>query len=973
MTNWQRLALPQPGENEMPCGRLLIHSMAVLTTFGLLVTTAQAENAKLTEIRVYPTEVTLKTNRDRQTIIVQSVDETGITRDVTKDSKLTLDKPEPVLLKGNTLYPQADGEAKLTVTYGGHQVVVPIQVAEAKADRPISFRLDVMPVFMKGGCNTGSCHGAARGKDGFRLSLFGFDPAGDYFRLTRELPERRINLANPVGCLLMEKVTGVTAHTGGKRFALESEMGQTLMRWLKASVPDDAGEVPAVLSLHLYPPNAVLDGDGTEQQLNVLARYADGTTRDVTSLAYFMSSNGTSASVDQKGVVTAHARGEAFLMARYETHTTGSQFIVLPKGFKFTDPKTPTFNYIDKFVHQKLNKLRIIPSEVCSDEVFLRRVYLDIVGVLPNEEEYSRFLGSSEPKKREQLVDELLSRKEFVEIWVMKWAELLTIRTTQQISYKAMLRYYNWLQDKIANNVSMDVMVQELLGSNGGTFTNAATNYYQNETNTLKVSENVAQVFMGMRIQCTQCHNHPFDRWTMNDYYSFGAFFSQIGRKTGEDPREVIVFNSGGGEVKHLVGGRVMKPKFLGGEEPDVSGKDRRVVMAKWLASPQNPYFARNLANIVWSHFMGRGIIEPVDDVRVSNPAVNEELLSELATRFTNYKYDFKKLVRDICLSRTYQLSTQTNETNQSDLTNFSHGALRRIRAEILYDAISQVTETKDKFPGLPLGARAVQIANGNTSSYFLTTFGRAKRESVCSCEVKMEPNLSQALHLINGTTANSKIQSGKLIERRVAETKAALDAANKARTTAVQGQETAAKNLTAVQAKVKQAQQTVQETEKQLADATKAQQEAAAKQKQAIEAAQKETDNKDLQAAAEQATKATADLETKRKTLEQGLADAKKQLAAVTVEQTAAIKAKQEADALVAKADDQIKIVTSQANPQRVIQDLYVRCLSRKPTASEIKSLTGILASAKVEEQQQVLEDIFWSLLNSQEFLFNH
>ena len=973
MTAWQPESLPQPGENQMRCGRIFIHSMAVLTTVALLVTTARAENAKLTEIRVYPSEVSLKTNRDRQSIIVQSVDETGITRDVTKDAKLTLDKSEPVQLKENTLYPQADGETKLTVAYGGHEVVVPIQVTEAKADRPISFRLDIMPIFMKGGCNTGSCHGAARGKDGFRLSLFGFDPAGDYYRLTRELPERRINLADPAGCLLIEKAIGTTPHTGGKRFSLESEMGQTLMRWLNASVPDDPGEVPAVVSLNIYPPNAVLDGDGAEQQLNVLARYADGTTRDVTSLAFFMTSNGTSAEVDQKGVVTGHARGEAFIMARFETHTTGSQFIVLPKGLKFEDPKTPTLNYIDEFVHQKLNKLRIKPSEVCSDEVFLRRVYLDIVGVLPSVEEHERFTSSNDPKKREMLVDELLDRKEFVEIWVMKWAELLTIRTTQQVTYKSMLRYYNWLQSKIASNVPMDVMVQELLGSNGGTFTNAATNYYQNETNTLKVSENVAQVFMGMRIQCAQCHNHPFDRWTMDDYYSFGAFFSQIGRKRGEDPRETIVFNSNSGEVKHLVGNRVMKPKFLGGAQPETAGKDRRVVMAKWLASAENPYFARNLANIVWAHFMGRGIIEPVDDVRVSNPAVNEELLAELAKRFTDYNYDFKKLVRDICTSRTYQLSTQTNESNATDLSNFSHGALRRIRAEVLYDAISQVTETKDKFPGLPLGARAVQIANGNTSSYFLTTFGRAKRESVCSCEVKMEPNLSQALHLINGTTANSKIQSGKVVEQSFAEKRTAIDAANKTRATAVQAQQVAMKNLVAAQEKVTKAQAAVKTAETALAAATKAQQAAATQQAQAADAAQKDAANKELQAAAEQAVKNAADLEAKRKAAEEALAVAKKNLAAATAEQVAATKAKQQADAVVAKADEVLKVATSEADPQRVIETLYVRCLSRKPTASEAKSLGTILAAAKPEEHRQVVEDIFWSLLNSQEFLFNH
>src|SRR5438128_6765058 len=318
----------------------------------------------------------------------------------------------------------------------------------------------------------------------------------------------------------------------------------------------------------------------------------------------------------------------------------------------------------------------------------------------------------------------------------------------------------------------MDQMVQELLSSKGGTFKNPATNYYQNETDTLKVTENVAQVFMGMRIQCAQCHNHPFDRWKMDDYYGFAAFFSQIGRKGTDDPRETIVYNSGGGEVQHPVGGRVMKPKFLGGAEPEVAGKDRRVVLAKWLASPENPYFATNLANIVWANFFGVGIIHEVDDVRVSNPASNPELLQELGKRFTEYKYDFKKLVRDICTSRTYQLATETTPSNEGDSRNFAHGGIRRIRAETFLDCISLVTETKNKFPGLPLGARAVQIADGTVSNYFLSTFGRATRETVCSCEVKLEPTLSQSLHLLNGDVSTQKIQAGNLVGRRLGEKK---------------------------------------------------------------------------------------------------------------------------------------------------------------------------------------------------------
>jgi len=473
--------------------------------------------------------------------------------------------------------------------------------------------------------------------------------------------------------------------------------------------------------------------------------------------------------------------------------------------------------------------LRIAPSELCSDEVFLRRVFLDVIGILPTPEEYTRFMSSKDAKKREKLVDDLLGRKEFAELWVLKWAELLQIRSSNDVSYKAMLLYYNWLQDKIARNVPMDKTVQELLGASGGTFKNPASNYYQLERDTLKISENVAQVFLGMRIQCAQCHNHPFDRWTMNDYYGFAAFFSQVGRKGTDDPRELVIFNSGGGDVRHPVGGRVMKPKFLGGAEPDVTGKDRRVVLAKWLASADNPYFATNLANIVWGHFFGQGIIDPVDDVRISNPASNPELLAEMGKRFTGYKYDFKKLVRDICTSRTYQLSTQANKSNEGDTRNFARAPLRRIKAETFLDCISQVTETKNKFPGLPQGARAVQIADGGISTYFLTTFGRATRETVCSCEVKLEPTLSQSLHLLNGETTTARIAQGNLIGKRLQEKKT-----------------------------------------------------------------------------------------------------------------TAAI-----------------------------LEELYVRCLSRQPTAKEQAKLTALVASEK--DTKKALEDVFWALLNSREFMFNH
>jgi len=649
------------------------------------------------------------------------------------------------------------------------------RVAPASEDPGPSFRLDVMPILMRSGCNTGSCHGAARGKDGFRLSLFGFDPEADYQRITREISGRRINLALTAESFLLTKATNAVPHGGGARIKPGDEYYNTLKRWLDTGAKNDPGPVPAVVAVVLDPPEGVLDGAGATQQLSVRAKYADGSERDVTSLAVFLTNNDNAAKVDATGLVTAGNRGEAFVMARFETHTVGSHFITLPMGLAFQWANPPAANVIDELIHAKLQKLRINPSAICTDEEFLRRASLDICGVLPTSDEYRSFMASADPQKRAALVDQLLLRKEFVDLWVMKWSELMMIRTVpNEVSYKAMLLYYNWLQERIEANTPIDQLVRELLSAKGGTFTEPATNYFQHERDTLKTAENVAQVFMGMRIQCAQCHNHPFDRWTMDDYYGFANFFAQIGRKRGEDPRETIVFNSGNGDVKHPVGGRVVPPKFLGGAVPDTQGRDRREVLADWLASPANEYFGRNLVNIVWAHFFGSGIVDEVDDVRVSNPPVNKALLDVLATRFVESKYDFKQLVREICTSNAYQRSTQANETNADDDRNFSKARLRRIRSEVLLDVVTAATATQNKFQGLPLGARAVQIADGNTSSYFLTTFGRATRGTACSCEVKMEPNLSQALHLLNGDTVQEKIASGGVVKRMLDENRSA-------------------------------------------------------------------------------------------------------------------------------------------------------------------------------------------------------
>ncbi|MEM0925503.1 MAG: DUF1549 and DUF1553 domain-containing protein [Planctomycetota bacterium] len=729
-------------------------------------TAGKREATRRTDLAVYPPEIKLDSARDFQSFVAVLRRDDGITEDASDRVTWKIANPALVKIDGFQLTPQADGETELVAEYLGATVSVPVVVTNASSRPDISFTNDVMPVLTRASCNTGSCHGAARGKDGFQLSLFGFDPKGDYNRITREIGFRRINLAVPEESLFLEKATGAVPHTGGKLFGEDSDYYATVLEWLENGAKLDAADAPppTVDSVAIYPAQAVLEGEGATQRFVAVANYSDGTTRDITRLGAFSSNNSTSAAIDKAGVVTAGRRGEAFVMARYDTHTVGSQVLALPATLEYTPPKV-TGNYIDQLVGKKLQQLRIVPSGLCTDEEFIRRVTLDVTGLLPTEEEYQRFVADPAPDKRAALIDRLLERKEFSEIWAMKFAQLLMIKSSNQVSYKSAFLYANWLTDKFARNVPIDQMVRELLTSTGGTFNSPATNFYEIERDTLKTAENVAQVFMGIRTQCAQCHNHPFDRWTMDDYYGFASFFSQIGRKGGEDYRERIVYNRGGGEVNHLVTKKPVPPKFLGGDSPETRGKDRRAVVAEWLTSSENPFFATSIANRVWAHYMGVGLVDQVDDIRVSNPPSNPELFETLGAKLVEYDFDFRRLVRDICNSEAYQRSSATNESNSHDTRNYSHAIIRRIPSESLLDTICQVTEAPDKFNGLPLGARAVQIADGRTSNYFLTTFGRAPRATVCDCEASTDPSLSQALHLLNGSTTSRKISQGNKIK----------------------------------------------------------------------------------------------------------------------------------------------------------------------------------------------------------------
>jgi hypothetical protein len=655
--------------------------------------------------------------------------------------------------------------------------------------KPVSFRLDVMPVFFRAGCNSGGCHGAAAGKDGFHLSLFGYDPAGDYYRLTRQVPGRRIDLSVPAQSLLLMKATGAVPHSGGRRFKADTEYYSTLLRWIEEGAKDDEANVPQVTGISFVPDKIVFNPKEKPRPLQVVAKYSDGTTRTVNQLALYLTNNKTTADIDDKGLVTPGTKGDTWVFARFAKFTVGAEVIVLPAG-KFAWPKLPDNNYIDAIVDARLKYLRIVPSALAGDEQFLRRVYLDLIGLPPTEAEYERFMKDSSRDKRAKLVDELLARDEFADLQATRWAETLKIRSDNNSSFgtdrKAASAYYDFVHTRMKEDEPLDRFVREQVASVGSNLKNPAVNLYtmlpQGQYDPKAVAQDVAEIFTGMRVQCAQCHNHPFDRWTQDDYYGFVSFFTGVKRKVASEEREFYIYDDPAAPLaKHLLDGRPVPEKFLGGDAPDVAGKDPRIALADWLTSKDNVWFRENLANRIWQQFFGRGIVDPVDDVRISNPPSNRELLQALGQHLADYNFDAKRLIRDICNSRTYQLSTVANETNRDDDRQFSHQQLRRLRADVLLDSISAVTGTPTSFNETPNGIRAVQLFEGvnRSNSYFLKTFGLCSRDSVNASETRMEPTLAQTLHLMNGDTLEGKLNRSTVVSNLLKEKKKPDDIVN--------------------------------------------------------------------------------------------------------------------------------------------------------------------------------------------------
>ncbi len=648
----------------------------------------------------------------------------------------------------------------------------------AAESSPPSFRKDVMPVFFRAGCNAGSCHGASRGKDGFMLSLFGYDPKGDYFRITQEMVGRRVNIAAPEASLLLLKATGSVPHTGGKRIDVDSEYYRTLLSWIDAGAPDDEGAIAVPVEIKLSPERQVFAGKAAPVQSTVSARYSDGTERDVTKLSLFLTNNPAIVTIDSVGLIKPVGRGDSHVFARFDRFTIGTEIIVLPENSNFQWSNPPANNYIDELVYDRLQKLHLLPSDLCDDETFLRRIYLDLCGVPPTVAQYRQFMDDKSPSKREVLIDQLLASDGFSRVWAGLWGEWVRLIASGYIpdatDAKAANTYAQWILKQFKSNRPFNEFVAEQIKGRGSNLNDAPSNLYTMlvQDRAFKAKDfaaNFAQLMTGIQIQCAECHNHPFDRWTMNDYYGHVSFFTGVRRKQGVQYRDFIVYNDpAAAPARHLVDGRPMPATVLGGEAPVSAEADQLEALSDWLTSPDNPHFARNFANRVWAHFFVRGIVQPVDDMRISNPPTNGPLLDSLSQRFAGSGFNLRALVRDICTSRIYQLSIEPNATNTEDRRQFSRRSLRRARADILLDTILTATDGKHSFRSWPQGTMAMEYhprASAPTAGDpFLATFGRSKRGSICACETRSEVTISQTLHLLVGDTMQRNVEQGPVV-----------------------------------------------------------------------------------------------------------------------------------------------------------------------------------------------------------------
>jgi hypothetical protein len=725
--------------------------------------------AKLLRIDAQPATLTLTHPYDYRQLLLTGQLESGEQIDVTRMARVEISNAIVTISPRGMVRPVADGEGELTFTVAGQTLLVPIRVSGQKAKYEPSFVRDVMPVLSKVGCNAGTCHGAQKGKNGFKLSLRGYDPLFDHQSLTDDLEGRRFNRAAPDRSLMLLKPSGGVPHTGGVLFQPGNPYYELLRTWIAEGVKLDL-DSPRVTGIDITPKHSVLPLPGMKQQMAVLARYSDGRVRDVTAEAFIESSNTEVATADKQGLVTGVRRGEATVLARYEGSYTAAALIVMGDRSGFVWEEAPEYNYIDTLVDAKLKQVKVLPSGLCTDIEFIRRVYLDLTGLPPQPDDVRAFLADDRPSqiKRDELIDKLVGNADYVEYWTNKWADLLQVNR-KYLGEKGALSFRNWIRQAVASNMPYDQFVHALLTGSGSTRENPPAAYYKVLREPGLAMENTTQLFLAVRFNCNKCHDHPFERWTQDQYYQLASFFAQVGRK--EDPKfkgqkiagtnvesatplVEIIYDKKTGEVKHERTGvtAVAAFPYTHGDLAPATAS-RREQLAHWIASKENPYFAKSYVNRLWSYLLGEGIIEPVDDIRAGNPPTNPKLLERLTQDFVDSGFNVQHMLRTMCRSRVYQETITTNRWNQDDEINYSHALARRLPAEVLYDALHRATGTVSHLSGMPVGLRAVQQLDSKVEvpSGFLDLFGRPARESACECERSSSMMLGPVLNLVNG------------------------------------------------------------------------------------------------------------------------------------------------------------------------------------------------------------------------------
>lgn len=731
---------------------------AALTLVGL----AAAESTLSISGRSGTSDAVMLNGPDaRQQLLVTAQTPNEHDRDVTGEAVFTV-QPEGVIefLDAGFIKPVGDGKATIKAEFtGAPPATIDVHVQNATTPLPINFTNEIVPILTRHGCNGGGCHGKSGGQNGFRLSLLGYEPWNDYDYLMREGRGRRIFPAAPKHSLLITKATGEIPHGGGARVEVDSYDYNFLVRWIEMGMPFGSEEDPMIEKIQVHPKQRV-GQPGSTQQLSVTAHYTDGSTRDVTRAVQYEANQEEMAHVGEFGLVELNnIPGSTSIMVRFQEHV--DVFIAdIPLGAEVALPEPK--NFIDRHIFDKLELLGLPQSELSDDATFLRRVTIDIAGRLPSQEEAEAFLADNSADKRAKKVDALLDSPEYAEWFANKWSSVLRNKRTAAEYARGTFAFHDWVRSSIHNNKPFDQFVGELVTASGDMSHNPAVGWYRAVKDQKEQMQDVAQVFLGIRMQCAQCHHHPYEKWSQDDYYGMTAFFSTLQRKPGEQPSEEIVFHKRKAAVSQNPNTKENQmPTPLGAAPLEIpEERDPRHALADWMKDPENPFFARMLVNRYWKHFFGRGIVEPEDDMRVTNPATHPELLDDLSQSFVDSGFDMKDLIRTICNSHTYQLSANPNGYNLDDRQNYSRYYPRRLPAEVLLDAINGVANTKETFRNQEVGTRAVALPDDqyNKDVYFLSVFGRPEMDSACECERTLDANLAQSLHLINSSTIQSKL-----------------------------------------------------------------------------------------------------------------------------------------------------------------------------------------------------------------------